>query len=95
MSDNDAIDTFSAYVLMAVGGLVTVLCGGCTAVVLWGALQPPLGSPPYTGGEAVFAPIFGGVPTAVGIWALLKGWGMLRRAKASRRTESDSASPDD
>jgi di/tricarboxylate transporter len=85
MSDSGPIDTFSAYVLMAVGSLIAVLCGGCTAVVLCGALQTPLnGSPPYNGGEAAFAPIIGGVPTAVGIWAFLKGWGMLRRTKAQQ-----------
>jgi hypothetical protein len=92
MSDSDPVDTFSAYGLMAFGGLIAVLCGGCTVFVLWGSIHS---SPSPVASDAVFAPIIGGVPTAVGIWAFLKGWEMLRRVEASRRPESDSPSPDE
>jgi hypothetical protein len=90
MSDNDPVDTFSAYGLMAFGGLIAVLCGGCTAVVLWGSIHS---TPSYGARDVVFfAPIIGGVPTAVGIWAFLNGRGMLRRAKAQPDRDIDSPS---
>jgi len=87
MSDSDPIDTFSAYGLMAFGGLMAVLCGGCTVFVLWGSIHS---APSYGASDAVFAPIVGGVPTAVVVWAFLTGWRMLRRAKAPPDPDIDS-----
>jgi hypothetical protein len=34
MSDNRAVQRFFAHLLMTVGGLITVLCGGCTVLFL-------------------------------------------------------------
>jgi hypothetical protein len=71
MTDNRPVRRFFAYVLMVVGGLITVLCGGCTALALLGALQ--LNSTPHASYEAwgpplgVAALIIGGLPTAIGI----------------------------
>jgi len=90
MAKNESVQTFAAYVLMAFGGLFAVLFGGSTASILWRAVHS---SPYYRASHTVFfAPVIGGVPTAVGIWAFLKGWGMLRRAKGRADRDIDCPS---
>jgi hypothetical protein len=88
MAKDESVQTFSAYGLMAFGGLIAVLFGGCTAFILWGTIHS---SPYYRASDTVFfAPIIAGVPTVVGVWAFLKGWAMLRQAKGQADRDIDS-----
>jgi hypothetical protein len=76
MSDNNAVQRFFGHVLMAVGGLIALLCGGCTVVFLGMAAQ--------TGNVATFATlgtaalVIGGLPTAVGVGLFVLGRGMAK-----------------
>jgi hypothetical protein len=83
MHNNKSVQRFFAYVLLAVGGLVAVLCGGCTLLFLALALNCSVRN------VAVFmtiaALIFGALPTAVGVGLFLIGREMEWRAEASRK----------
>jgi len=94
MSDNKAVQRFFANSLMGVGALITVLCGGCTALFLgWGTLNGLLmgighGNIPVGLGLYVFVVlIVGGLPTAVGVGMFFLGRVIERGADVSREPE--------
>lgn len=71
---------FLAYALITVGGLMTLLCGTCTAVVVGGALLGIATRAPEAyvlPGVLVVAVPLGGIPTLIG--ALLLRAGLRRR----------------
>jgi hypothetical protein len=89
MSNNNALKRFFGYVLMAVGGLITVLCGGCTLIwfagVTWSVLASGIhGSLNISGyvsgfpGLVVITMVVGGLPTAIGIALLVAGRNMAK-----------------
>jgi hypothetical protein len=89
MSDNNAVQRFFGYVLIAVGGLITVLCGGCTTIwfggVVWNAILSGVhGNLNFGrfvtgfGALAVITMIVGGLPTAVGVVLFVIGRRMAR-----------------
>jgi hypothetical protein len=86
---NTARRLFFSRLVMTVGALVTLLCGGCT--LFWlvmaaaGAMQPR-GESEYAGAIAFLALIVGGLPTASGIALIFLG------RRASRRALADAAS---
>jgi hypothetical protein len=84
MNASNAVRRFFAYILMAVGGLITVLCGGCMALFLVVAIAQGVNS-----GFSAFssmgsaALIIGGLPTAVGVVLFVIGRRMEQQAHAS------------
>jgi len=99
MSDDNAGQRFFADALMAVGALITVLCGGCTVFFLGAAIWTVVLSVVHHGPQspaerynAGFGPVIGisaiivgGLPTAVGVALFLSGRRMKRRAIAPPR----------
>lgn len=91
----DAVQRFGAMALMAIGGMVVLLCGSCSLYfggpVLWTLARAVLhlGEPvdSYGGGMAavvVMMVLFvGGIPTAVGAMVFADGWRRMQRLKAS------------
>lgn len=87
---------FEGGALMAVGGMIVLLCGSCTAYfggnALWDTMFAMYHDGPLTASQrydgafgpvvGVFALVVGGAPTAVGVWAFLQGY---RRYRQSRR----------
>jgi hypothetical protein len=75
MSEQNAVVRFFGYVLMAVGGLIGLLSGGCTVVfvgaMLLGAVQTMRFSELFS--MAPMALIFGGIPFAIGAGLFLAG----------------------
>ena len=76
----DPVQRFFGAALMAVGGLIAVLCGLCTLLVLGGSLVTMAMNPSnlalmLTGvfSGALLVAIVGGLPTVVGI--LIFRWG--------------------
>jgi hypothetical protein len=103
MTQTSSERRFGAYILMTIGGLMTVLCGGCTAVFLfpslWAWLTLYLDHGAMTDADrysAAFGPvvaivslIVGGLPTAVGV--LLFVLGRRRHRVLSMRTNEGSS----
>jgi membrane protein implicated in regulation of membrane protease activity len=93
----DATRRFLANLLMAVGGLIALLCGGCTVFFLGAAIVAlfPGGasdnaSTPLVPG--ITAILVGGLPTVLGVALFLWGRRMKRRVDArSRRNLGDAA----
>jgi hypothetical protein len=94
---------FSAYVLIAVGTLITVLCGGCTVlslgILIWGFITAILQQNPGANqaGDLIRAVpslaipiVVGGLPTAVGVMMILSGRRLMRRANTPPRRGFDS-----
>jgi hypothetical protein len=90
-----AVERFFAALFMTIGGLITLLCGACTAYWLGSAiisvLPHSMGGPAtpvdaYTKGWAqvigVGALLIGGLPTAVGMVIF---WAGLRRYRRGAR----------
>ena len=85
----DASRRFFASLLMAVGGLIAILCGGCTAFFLGTAIFALFAA----GGEGASTPLVpgltaifvGGLPTALGVALFLWGRRMKRRPDAQSR----------
>ena len=85
MSETDVVRRFFAYVLMAVGGLITVLCGGCTLCVLgldaWNAILALSKSPAHFIGSyalgalsvRLISLVVGGLPAAIGVALFFTG----------------------
>lgn len=72
------------WALIAVGALITTLCGLCTlSFAGMGLLERD--SSEYGGMVLAFALVIGGVPTVVG--ALILAWGVRRRASRRRSPE--------
>ncbi len=82
MSANKAVRRFFAYVMMAVGGLITLLCGGCTAFYLWFATTSAGSTDEYGPSMNQFvglaALIVGGLPTAIGMALFVAGRNMAK-----------------
>jgi hypothetical protein len=104
-NDPSAGNRFFGNALMAAGALVTVLCGGCTAIflggIIWGILTQIVNHGPLRSAEistASFAllsgvgvvGIFGGLPTAAGVALFLSGRRMKRRTKAPTKRDLDN-----
>jgi hypothetical protein len=94
MSDSRPVNDFVAYVLMAVGGLITLLCGGCTAFYLWTAIGLALDRTSSGQGSAlgaatvgIFALIVGVLPTLCGAALFVSGVAMWRRGDNPRRRD--------
>ncbi len=92
MSNNNAIQRFFGYVLMAVGGLITVLCGGCTIIwfggVLWNAVLSGIhgdgdlsGYVRGLGALVVITMVVGGLPTAIGMALFVAGRRMAKNER--------------
>lgn len=79
--------------LIAVGGLMVVLCGGCTLYFLgsldWAVKtgEPGAGAAPFIAACALF---FGGAPTIIGVLILRRG---LVRRRAARPPPSPPPPP--
>lgn len=75
-----ATRTFWAWVLILAGGLITALCGTCTAVYVGGSFFDLLrgGDVGLVAFIVVSALVVGGLPILVG--ALLLRWGLKLRA---------------
>ena len=82
-----------AYIMLTFGGLLTLLCGGCTLLFLLPMLGAVLMG---QGGEAaqealvfsIVPLVIGGVPTAAGVLLLVIGSRTLRRANAAAETST-------
>ena len=74
-------DRFLGYLMMAVGGMIAVLCGGCTVYVTAATVLAPHANLSQTlatlGDLSPFLAVFGGAPTLVGVVLFVSG---LRRA---------------
>ena len=99
MTQSPSEQRFTAYVLLTIGGLMTVLCGGCTATFLGPAIWT-LVAPYFHHGAAVdeeasnVAPaviigalFIGVLPTAAGVLLFVQG---LRRFRESSRRANES-----
>ena len=102
MNETKAVRIFFANALMAVGALITVLCGGCTVLFLASMIlglitgaanhgvRPSLGALVTSGaGATAVVGVFGGLPTAAGVMIFLGGRRMKRRATAPPRRDLD------
>ncbi len=95
---SDASRRFFANLLMAVGGLMTILCGGCTVFFLGTAILTSLrGSEGSNASDAlslgISAILVGGMPTVVGAALFLWGRRMKRQLDAqARRSPGDTVS---
>jgi hypothetical protein len=78
MSDNKTIRLFFAYILMAVGGLMTLLSGGCTVVwlgfLVWNIIGGIINGSVFNsvqvnaiGAAFGLTLIVGGLPLAIGV----------------------------
>ena len=80
---------FGAYLMLTVGALVTLLCGGCTGAFLIVGLAS--GSPSEALAFAPVPRILGGLPTAAGVFLVVQGLRALRDARnLSRRAAADT-----
>ena len=83
---------FFAWLLIVIGALLVVLCGGCT-LVLWGvgvqgvAQQPGAAAVGALVGMFMLTGLIGGLPTAGGAILIWAGWRILRPL----RTPKDAA----
>jgi hypothetical protein len=91
MSDKSAAQRFFGYLLMAVGGLMMVLCGGCTLLYLGAGIRSWLASPDdlyyaqWSHFIIIASLIIGGLPTGIGLALFVIGRGMKRRADSRGR----------
>ena len=72
-SGDDALRSFFGWMLLLIGGLMTALCGLCTAVFFVGGL--------IDRGDASFSVLsifIGGIPTAIGLGLFIGGRALLR-----------------
>lgn len=73
---SDKVTRFVAGALVAVGGLMVLLCGSCTLVYAGGGLVALLRG--EDAGLSVFilavALVGGGLPTAAGVVLVVNGW---------------------
>jgi hypothetical protein len=74
---------FFGWVVMAVGGLMGLLCGACTLIV-WGV---GFTSTPLDGAMSLFltAAVIGGLPTVCGAALFWVGWRMVRPRRTTPR----------
>jgi hypothetical protein len=87
MSDNKAVQRFFANALMAVGGLIALLCGGCTTIVLaFTVANVAIG---------MIVLVVGGLPTAIGVGLFVIGRRMELQADASRPRDPPPLSLDE
>lgn len=83
---------FFAWLLIVIGALLVVFCGGCT-LVLWGVGIDSAGHQPAASalgslvGMFLLTGLVGGVPTAGGALLVWAGWRTLRPT----RTPKDAA----
>jgi hypothetical protein len=82
-SGRDPVVTFFGVALMAVGGLIALLCGLCAVWVVVGGLVDILGTPRQIPRVLLLsglpaAAILGGLPTVVGILIFRWGRGLYR-----------------
>ena len=81
MSDDSIPNRFLGYLMMAVGGMIALLCGGCTLYAMTGAALT--GNTNLSQIMAMlsdlwpFFAVFGGAPTLFGVVLFVSG---LRRA---------------
>ena len=83
----DPTRRFFGGLLMAVGGLITVLCGGCSLVFAGGSIVGAIGS----SGQLRDLPswlllvaVIGGLPTLIGIGLFIWGRRLYRPPKSLR-----------
>lgn len=74
---------FLGWLLMAIGGLIVVTAGACTAIFAVPAILSSLEYPAGLPGLLAMILIFGGVPILVGIGLFLGGRALARRTKVS------------
>ena len=82
---------FGAYIMLTLGGLITLLCGTCTLWLgaasiaeLFNAAEPQARE--WGWPILIIDLIFGGVPTAVGVFLLVLGVRALRRGRLPHAT---------
>jgi hypothetical protein len=71
---------FFGMLLMAIGGLITLLCGLCSAGFLWLMMSESRNGGDIAG-SLVTVGIIGGVPIIVGVTLFLVGRGLYRSSK--------------
>jgi len=90
---------FIGFVLMAIGGLITTLCGLCTIFGIVTILTHPCLPRPDadkafwgTAGRSQLVLLVGGVPTVVGVGLFMLGFALTRGAEdaGSRREDSEN-----
>jgi hypothetical protein len=77
----------AAFILITAGGLMTLLCGACTGVVMISFL-----SEPGSDGSVILLPlIVGGIPTAAGVFLLVQGFRTLKKLRSgASRSDADA-----
>lgn len=83
--DTDPVSRFIGWLMLGCGGLMALLCGGCTLVVWAIGFSGGLGQ----GVEAILswflmALVLGGVPTAIAALIGWLGWRIVRRPRPPR-----------
>ncbi len=89
----EPVALFFGWLLMVVGALVTLLCGGCTVVVWVIAFSGGLGGPGQLGAilnMIAISLVIGGVPTLIGMVLIWAGWRLTRPPVPSPKQVSDT-----
>ena len=74
--------SFVGWALIVMGGLMALLCGGCTLVMIGVAAFSSGTSPPAAiVGSAMVVLLFGGLPTLAGAVLVWAGWRIVRPLK--------------
>lgn len=89
VANKNQVQVFIASLLIAVGALITLLCGACTAgfmvVVTAGAFHG--GNIDWNAFSNAFWPLtIGGIPTIAGVAILRTGLSMKRRAEKNHKS---------
>ena len=85
---------FVGWLLIVIGGLLAVLCGGCT-LIFWGVgivallQQPSAAAWGAVIGTVVMTGLIGGVPAAGGALLVWAGWRTLHPLKTPRGVAKD------
>jgi small neutral amino acid transporter SnatA (MarC family) len=83
-----AVAIFFGWLLMAIGGLMVLLCGACT-LTFWGIELTTTGGGDAAGGLLMVG-LIGGLPTAAGALLFWVGLRMVRPRKMTRRDAEDT-----
>ena len=85
---------FGGWLLIVIGALLVLLCGGCT-LTIWGASLFSMGREPVNLAvgamitTVIVTGLFGGVPTAGGAILIWAGWRVLHPIRTPRTVAKD------
>jgi hypothetical protein len=72
---------FFGWLLIVMGGLITLLCGGCTLLMVGVGFAGMTSQPGALMGWMLMVGMFGGLPTAAGIALVWVGWLLVRKPR--------------